>query len=319
MFVEESTGMALFVFRLRTRSYSVHMKLSDALVGYWLEKRLSMSETTIPGYERTFARLVLFLGDVDMEAVTANDIRRFLAWLPDRYRLSRRTVHDAWIPLSSLWTWAENELSIPHVMRGKVKQPTFTKRQIDPFTQEEVQRIVNAAGSDKRGLRETTLRDRAIIFTLLDSGVRVSELCNLTIGDCEVERGRLHIAHGKMDKERFVIVGQRTRRALWRYLTTRDAKADAALFTSTRGGPMLRNSLTQILQRIGTRAGVMPANPHRFRHTFAINFLRNGGDVLTLQMLLGHESLAMVRNYVKLASTDLDRAARHSPADGWNL
>ena len=108
-------------------------------------------------------------------------------------------------------------------------------------------------------------------------------------------------------------------RALWRYLTTRDAKADARLFVSTRGGPMLRNSLTQILQRIGERAGVMPANAHRFRHTFAINFLRNGGDVLTLQMLLGHESLAMVRNYVKLASADLDRAARHSPADGWEL
>ena len=319
MFVEESAGMALFVCPRLTQCYSVLMKLSDALVGYWLEKRLSMSETTIPGYERTFARLVLFLGDVDIEAVTANDLRRFLAWLPDRYRLSRRTVHDAWIPLSSLWTWAENELNIPHVMRGKVRQPTFTKRQIDPFTQEEVQRIVNAAGSDRRGIRAAGLRDRAIIFTLLDSGVRVSELCAMTIADCEVERGRLHVAHGKMDKERFVIVGNRTRRALWRYLAERNAKPAEPLFLSSRGGPMLRNSLTQILQRIGERAGVTPANAHRFRHTFAINFLRNGGDVLTLQMLLGHESLAMVRNYVKLASTDLDRAARHSPADGWEL
>ena len=291
------------------------MKLTDALIGYWLEKRLSMSDTTIPGYERTFARLIAFLGDVDIETVTANDLRRFLAWLPQRYNLSRRTVHDAWIPLSSLWTWAESELEIAHVMRGKVKQPTYTRRQIDPFTRSEVERIVGAVGTDGRGARPTTLRDRAIVFVLLDSGLRVSELCALLIADCDVERGRLHVAHGKMDKERYVIVGSRTRRAIWRYLATRpDAPASSPLFLTHNGTAMQRNTLTQMIQRIGGRAAVAHTHPHRFRHTFAVNFLRNGGDILTLQLLLGHESLAMVRNYVKLAGADIDRAARLSPS-----
>jgi len=150
--------------------------------------------------------------------------------------------------------------------------------------------------------------------------LRASELCDLTIGDCEVERGRLHVAHGKMDKERFVTVGNRTRRALWRYLVTRgDVRPADPLFLTSRGTGLQRNSLSQMLQRIGDRAGVPHTHAHRFRHTFAITFLRNGGDLLTLQQLLGHESLAMVKNYVKLAGADIDRAARHSPADGWHL
>lgn len=320
MLPKVSVSMALFVAPFVAVTHNVYMKLSDALVGYWLEKRLSMSQTTIPGYERTFTRLIAFLGDVDIETVTANDLRRFLAWLPERFNLSRRTVHDAWIPLSSLWTWAANELDIPHVMRGKVRQPTYTRRQIDPFTREDIQRIVNALGTDGRGLRPTALRDRAVVLVLLDSGLRASELCDLTVGDYDVERGRLHVAHGKMDKERFVTVGNRTRRALWRYMTTRpDARAAAPLFVTQRGGPINRNALAQMLQRVGGRAGVPHTHPHRFRHTFAITFLRNGGDLLTLQQLLGHESLAMVRSYVKLAGADIDRAARHSPADGWQL
>jgi site-specific recombinase XerD len=142
--------MALFCCPKSLVANNVYMKLSDALIGYWLENRLSMSETTIPGYERTFARLTAFLGDADIEHITANDLRRFLTWLPKEYNLSRRTVHDAWIPLSSLWTWAANELDIPHIMRGKVKQPTFNRRQIDPFTREEVQRHVNALAADGR-------------------------------------------------------------------------------------------------------------------------------------------------------------------------
>jgi site-specific recombinase XerD len=74
-----------------------------------------------------------------------------------------------------------------------------------------------------------------------------------------------------------------------------------------------------MILRLGDNAGVQNAHPHRFRHTFAITFLRNGGSPLLLQELLGHEELSTVLHYVKLAEQDIDDGARHSPADHWRL
>ena len=155
------------------------MRLSEAMTGYWLDKRLQFSETTIPGYERTFRRFVAFVGDVELESVTADDVRRFLAHL-GTLGLSRRTVADAWIPLSSFWTWAASELGVPHIIRGKVKRPKFQQRRIEPLTQDEIRRLLAAVESftwQRKGKaitsrRPTALRDRAALLVLLDSGLR---------------------------------------------------------------------------------------------------------------------------------------------------
>lgn len=297
------------------------MRLSRALQGYWLTKRLEFSENTVPGYRRTFARLVAFLDDPDIEEVTSGDVRRFLLYLRDDVGLGKRTVSDAWIPLSSLWTWAEAELGIPHVIRGKVKRPPFTKKVIEPFDERDIQRllavlVVNAIDAP----RPTAVRDRAIVLTLLDTGMRASELCALTVSDYDAPRGRLHIRHGKGDKGRAVVVGLRTQKALWRWGAMRgDVRGDAPLFPSENGEHMRRESLRSLLARLGGRAGVEHVHPHRFRHTFAVEFLRNGGNALMLQELLGHTDLQMVKNYVRLAEQDFAAARKQSPVDGWKL
>jgi integrase/recombinase XerD len=298
------------------------MKISDALQGYWLTKELEFSAQTIPGYRRTFVRLVAFLGDGDIEVVTSADIRRFLLHLKNDFKLGKRTVSDAWVPLSSLWTWAEIELGIPHIIRGKVKRPPFTKQTIRPLDEQDIRKLlavlpVNASGA----ARPTAMRDRALVLTLLDSGMRVSELCALTVDDYTPQTGQLHIRHGKGDKARVVVVGLRTQKALWRWLTTRgNTPSNAPLFPSTHGGDHLRReALKHMLTRLGKRAGVESVHPHRFRHTFAINYLRNGGNAIMLQELLGHTDLAMVRNYVRLAEHDFSAARKQSPADNWRL
>lgn len=305
------------------------MKLSAVFKGYWLDKELLFSPNTVAQYRYAFNHLLEFLGDVDFAQITSDDIRRYLMWLRVERQVSRRTEQNYWISLSSLWTWAEAELQLPHIIRGKVSKPTFTKKVIEPFTVDEVRRLLDAAaftdewttasGKVTRSKRPTGDRDKAILLLLLDTGIRATESCDLTIADYDEKLGRFHIRHGKNDKARFVVAGKRTQRAIWRYLLSRPkAKPTEPLF-ATRTGVLNRSNLHHMIRRFGDRCGVTDAHPHKFRHTYAINFLRNGGNVKTLQEILGHESMEMVMNYVRLAEHDIDAAQRHSPADNWRL
>ena len=107
----------------------------------------------------------------------------------------------------------------------------------------------------------------------------------------------------------------------FRYLATRqDERADEYLFLTANETPFVRDHLRKTLWRIGRRAGVPGAGVHRFRHTFAINYLRNGGDPYTLQIMLGHSTMEMVRRYLSIAQSDVDKNHKlASPVDNWRL
>lgn len=167
----------------------------------------------------------------------------------------------------------------------------------------------------------------SIIYLLLDTGMRASELCALTLADVNRSSGDLRVL-GKGNKWRTVHMALSARRALWRYLEAhrRGAEVGEPLFTGFRGhtpgAPLTKFGLSQLIRKAGERAGIegVRCSPHTFRHTFAINFLRNGGDLFQLQALLGHEDIAIVRRYVQYAEQDLANAHRKaSPADRMRL
>lgn len=308
------------------------MQLQNAIEGYWLEKRRNLSVNTYNDYCLTFRRLQDYLGiAVDFAAITSDQIRKFLNYLRSQYQLGPKTLANAWIALSSLWTWAEHELETPHVIRGRVERPRYRRPPIEGYTRTEVAAMLEAcnhaadwetrSGRKARNERPSVLRDRAMIATLLDTGIRASELTALTVGDYEQKKGQLFVRHGKGDKGRFVYLGAAGKKHLWRYLATRpNAEAKEPLFATRTGTHFDRNGLRHLIQRCARRAGVAKATVHRFRHTFAINFLRNGGNLLQLQNLLGHERMDTIRIYAQLAELDLEQAqAKASPADKWNL
>jgi integrase/recombinase XerD len=308
------------------------MRLENALEGYWLARSRNFSKTTIRNYTNIFDRFVDFIGpEREMESIDGSDVLAFLDHLKNHYGSSNRTLSTYWIGLSSLWTWAESELGVVHVIRKNVPQPKFRDPAVVPFDQEEVQRLVEASqyqavwttrnGKRVRPKRATALRDRAIILVLVDTGIRASELTGLTMSDYDNRRGQLFVQNGKGDKDRVVYLGQAARQALWRYMASKpDAKKKEPIFNTNTGKHMDRSSLRQILGRIGDNAGVPHVYPHRFRHTFAVNFLRNNGNALVLQRILGHSTLDTVNIYVNLAAADIEAAmGTSSPADNWNL
>ena len=119
-----------------------------------------------------------------------------------------------------------------------------------------------------------------------------------------------------------VFLGKTARHAVWRYLANREDgdEPTAPLFTVRQDRPFNPSALRHLIKSVASRSNVKDAYPHKFRHTFAITYLRSGGDVFTLQSLLGHGSLDMVRHYAKIAQMDVEQAHRKaSPADNWRL
>ncbi len=308
------------------------MLWENAIAGYWLEKKSNVAASTFADYSNTFARFRTFLGKqpIQFEQVTSDDVRRFLAYRREE-GLAPKTVGNAWIALSSLWTWANMELNTPHIIKGRVARPKWRRPAIEPYTKVELSAMLEAAGHNaawisKHGRRveeprDTALRDRAIVLVLLDAGLRASELCDLCVRDYDQKTGKTHIRNGKGSKARYVYLGEVARKAVWRYLAERDVVQPMdPLFATRTNGAMDRDGLRHMVQRCAQRAGVAGATCHRFRHTFAINYLRNGGTVLELQRLLGHERMDTLRIYAELAEADLAAGQRRSsPADNWKL
>ena len=306
------------------------MTFADAITGYFLEKRRNFSVHTVEDYQRTFRRFAAHVGAIDVAAITPTHVRSFLNQMIDAERAAK-TVANAWIALSSFWTWAEHELEIPHIIRDRVACPDWKSPAIQPYTAEELSALLAACANGRawatrrggaiRSARPNALRERAIIITLVDTGLRAQELCDLTIANYNDKTGALLVLHGKNDKQRLVYCGVTARTTIWTYLVSRpDARPTHPLFATHNNTHILTDNLLNSIQRIADVAGVKNATIHRFRHTFAITFLRNGGSVLALQALLGHERMETVRIYAKLAQIDLQQAQRNaSPADNWRL
>ena len=109
---------------------------------------------------------------------------------------------------------------------------------------------------------------------------------------------------------------------MWRYLAERTdgEDAEAPLFLVKYERPMNKNALRLVINHLGEKAGVKKCHPHRFRHTFSITYLRSGGDVFTLQALLGHSTLDMVKHYARITEIDVAPAhKRASTADNCRL
>ena len=263
------------------------------------------SPNTVEWYRMITGRAVRRLGPGrPLDGVGAPELR---AWLLElRATLSPESIAGYVRGLKAFGNWcAAEELGEAAGFRA-LRRPRVPRRLIAPFTDAELQRMLALAEP----------RERAIVLLLLDTGLRLAEAQQLRVGDLRPD-GTVRVM-GKGSRERIVPVGATARRAVVRYVAgRRAARPGDALFVGARGGPIQRRTLQRAIADLGRRAGVgTRCSPHTFRHTFARSFLVNGGDVFSLQQILGHTTLDMVRRYVSLTEADL--VARHraaSPAD----
>ena len=314
------------------------MKLSKAVEGFLLYAGSGVySLASIETMDGRLKHIIEYFGDPEIETLTLTDWQRYMRHLTTEYRPKRfgdiqapikeATRDGHWKVIKSFYNWATDALEIERP-DCKLTRPKFDTPQIVPYTQDEVKRLLDACqstqvqkhnGQKYKIRRPNADRDKTILLILLDTGIRLGELCRLRVGDINLENGEVYIrSHrdGRKSKSRTVYIGARTKQAVWKYVARLQANPDQTM-------PLFElkdSSIHWLIKRIGKNAHVPNTYPHKFRHTFAVNYLRNGGDVFSLQRLLGHATLNMTRQYVNLAKTDIAGAHRvASPVDNWRL
>jgi site-specific recombinase XerD len=242
--------------------------------------------------------------DTDADALTKVNIRSFLAVEADR--VGAGTVHLRFQTLRRFTRWlvAEDELGT-YPMAG-MEPPEVPEKPVPVMRDDDLAALIKAC----QGKTFDDRRDEAMIRVMLDCGIRVSELCGLTLAGLDMDNGTSMVT-GKRGKQRQVYFGARTERALDRYLRMRRKHRWVhleQLFLGQRG-PLSTDGVRYRMEVRAEQAGLSdPSNPHRFRHTWANDFLLAGGQERDLKRLAGWSSDVMLEVYGRSAADE--RAAQ---------
>jgi integrase/recombinase XerD len=209
--------------------------------------------------------------------------------------------------------YLHKERMISENIGADVKLRKAKKEVVETFSREQVHEILRQPNQGTF----TGFRDYTIMLLLLETGIRARELTEVTLKDIRWEDGQIRI-NGKGFKERLVPIQATMKRQLKKYLAIRGDVHTEGLFVTIDNTPITIRQLQNRISKYGRMAAIknVRCSPHTFRHTFAKMSVQNGADVFSLQKVLGHTSLEMVRNYVNLFSSDVMEAhKRFSPIE----
>ena len=261
-----SESKSRFFEALRAKGVSPRTEVSyreaiDQFLGHYLatDPRLTLANVEAPHIEAFLAQL--------------RSVGRADSTVDNRYRSLRR-----------FFRWCKSQKLIPIYPIKAVQAPMVRPGIVKPYTELDVRRMMAAT----RNWPDLALRDQAIISMLYNTGIRAGELC--TLKPASVTEGTLLVT-GKGKKERRVGLESVTERLLQAYMTSREERRYVFGLSVT--------GLHQMIKRVAWRARVENAHAHRFRDSFAVAFLERGGDLETLQTILGHSNIETTLRYVR--------------------
>lgn len=267
---------------------------------------LNLADGTLAWYENILGELLRSLAaqGVDrLEEVRAEHIRTHLSGLR-RKGMASETVFRCYGALRCAFRFWKREGILAGNPMELVERPRRERALIRPLAPDQASRLLEMP--DIRKVQG--LRDRAMMALMLDSGLRVSEVLSLEAGRIDWLNCILTVM-GKGRKERTVPFSATTAQLLLEYARQR-AKGpvfDPQFFLGRTGRKLERTKARMLVVRYGKAAGIqgVRVSPHTLRHTFAVMYIRNGGDSFSLQEILGHSTLEMTRRYVHLARRDV--------------
>jgi len=311
--------------------------LRSLVNGFVLTKQTEgKSPRTVEFYSENLKRFTWYASKQDwpddIRMLTEWNIREFLGYIANekcrwgmegngsetsQSKASHTTVHHYFVVLANFFGWVVREGFLTESPTAKIKVAKPKTKVIKPYTYEEISRMLAVCDKDyEHNARFLGSRNKAIVLVLLDAGVRLSELVGMMLEDVNTSNGNIRVM-GKGNKERVVRIGKVAQKSLWRYLMHCPDNS-GEVWLSEEGKPLSCTGVQCLIKRLKERAGINGGGSvHRFRHTFALNFLRADKNVFNLQYLLGHSELEMVRRYTATLGVEdaLKAHEKASPAD----
>lgn len=298
-----------------------YYQAQDPLIGAFMAEllRRNRSPRTMEAYARDLEHFGCYLahGSLDaasqearvfppLQTATASDIRRYVLFLMTVRRYRVVAVRRNLSALRTFYAFLKREgLRADHPALD-VDLPKPEQRKPKVLRLPEVATLV-ATRVERPRHPELAVRDRAIIEFLYGSGVRRAELAGLNLDDVDLGERTARVT-GKGNKSRLVPLTAAAADAMRSYLTVRQGSPERAFFLGRDGGRLSLRHVWQIVKDYARKSGVERATTHAMRHSFATHFIEGGGDVSTLQKLLGHANISTTQVYLDQSIAHLRKA-----------
>ena len=260
------------------------------------------SHNTEISYERDLKKAALYFEGQqidDLAQVTATNLNSYMLYL-EKEHMSPATVSRSIASLRSFFQYLVKEKKLAVDPSGQLKPPKVEKKAPAVLTVEEVDLLMQQPDMDTvKGIR-----DRAMLELLYATGIRVSELIHMKVGEVNLRMGYITCTdHGK---DRIVPFGETAGKAVRLYLekartSLLKGKETEYLFTNCSGTPMSRQGFWKVLKGYAVEAGITTdITPHTLRHSFATHLIQNGADLRSVQEMLGHSDISTTQMYLNM-------------------
>jgi site-specific recombinase XerD len=296
--------------------YNMIMLFSKAKTDFleYLEIEQNRSQKTIANYDHYLTRLIDFAGEITINDIDVELIRKWRLWLNrlgtnTSDELGRTTQNYHLIALRSFLKFCAKR-NIPALTADKIELARTKRKQVTFLTPEELERMFSQADTSS----ESGLRDRAILELLFSSGLRVSELVGLNRDHINLKR-REFMVRGKGQKDRPIFISDAAADWVQQYIEARSDNSPALFIryngrrsaeTSGNFQRLTARSVQRIVARTALLAGITKhVSPHTLRHSFATDLLMNGADLRSVQAMLGHSNIATTQIYTHVTDPHL--------------